>query len=80
MRDVRPRYLLEVRDPGTAQSEHIYEKKVAIWKLEKKEARAKKADDMLQKEMELAWAAHEEEQFFELVHQYELAEGREFTV
>lgn len=61
-RDVRPRYLLGVRDPSTPLSERIYQQRLRIWMLEKKEKHLKKADEMLQQRMDQAWDALEEEQ------------------
>ncbi|KAE9386317.1 hypothetical protein BT96DRAFT_1006197 [Gymnopus androsaceus JB14] len=60
--DVQPRYLLGVRDPSTPLSERIYQQKLRIWKPEKKEKQSEKADEMVQRRMEQAWDALEEEQ------------------
>lgn len=62
-RNVRPRYLLGIRDSSSAQSEALYQRMVCIWELEKREVKVKKDEEMAQRDMEQAWAALEEEQF-----------------
>jgi len=61
-RTVCPRYLLGLRDSTSPQNQRIYEKKVRIWELERKEKKAKADKAKIQARMEHAWAKLEEEQ------------------
>ena len=79
-RDVRPRYLLGLRDSGSSQSLRVYEKQVRMWQLEKEEKKEKVFEDQLQQRMEKAKAALEEEIFQEHVRRCETLEGRRLDV
>ncbi|KAF9078134.1 hypothetical protein BDP27DRAFT_1413064 [Rhodocollybia butyracea] len=61
-RNVRPRYLLGLQDSTSPQNQCLYEKKVRIWELERKERKAKAEEEKIQARMEKAWANLDEEQ------------------
>ncbi|KAF9070513.1 hypothetical protein BDP27DRAFT_1510491 [Rhodocollybia butyracea] len=61
-RNVRPCYLLGLRDSTSPQNQRLYEKKVRIWELERKERKAKAEEEKIQARMEKAWANLDEEQ------------------
>lgn len=64
-REVRPRYLLGIRDSTTPQSEHIYAKQLRIWELEKKGKKTQKEEEKIKRKIDRAWEELEDEIFLQ---------------
>ncbi|KAF9077147.1 hypothetical protein BDP27DRAFT_1509089 [Rhodocollybia butyracea] len=61
-RNVQPHYLLGLRDSTSPQNQHLYEKKLRIWELERRERKAKAEEEKIQARMEKVWANLDKEQ------------------
>lgn len=69
-RNVRPRYLLGIRDADTPQSQRIYDAQVRIWKQDKKEGLSRAKEDERQHAVEQAWAELEDAKLVEQMKHY----------
>ena len=69
-RNIRPRYLLGIRDADTPQSQRIYDAQLRIWKQEKKEGLSRAKEDEWQHAVEQAWAELEDAKLVEQMKHY----------